>query len=336
MSGPVQESGNGGASIFLLITAVLSLLAASPAIAAFAMQPGDRVMRAETKNRLSFERMERMVSVPLAIIRRGDVAGGERSFEALHRNVVRRHGATSVEAADLLMAFGAVIHTDGRYGSESTAPNAALQARSLLYVRRAVAAYRATFGPDHPEVALALHSLADIVTELSPDDPSAEADAAFEEALRIRRAALGPSNAETLAALGRLADVRSLPSRTRRDPARIAAAAALYREALSQAQRAPGPFPEQQPTRWYIRLIRLYARNGQAAAALATFAEAAEGQQCMATHFMALEAAELLGEGGHDSEAQTLRERFTNERLAQCPELSDDLMLDEAARLPLT
>lgn len=305
---------------WLAIAAQLAWIATAQAVAITAVQGGDSAQdeRRETRSRLPRERMEALVAGPMARVRRGDMAGAERAFETLHDGVARRHGPGSVQAADLLMSFGAMLYNEGPGSSETRA------GRSVLYLRRAVEATRRAFGPDHPEVALALHSLADVLVEVAPNDPPAEAETALEDAYRIRLAAFGVANPETLAALGALAHIRGLPARTRGDPARIAAVAAMYRQGLAEARRATGQFPEQQPDLWRLRLARLYIRNGQPAAALAIIDEAAReaGGDCMETIPLVLGIANLLTEAGLEAQAERLQERFAIEQAGPCPSVA--------------
>jgi hypothetical protein len=83
-----------------------------------------------------------------------------------------------------------------------------------------VALYRGAFGPASPEVAVALHTFADVELKLHDERVTPAARAALEEAIRIRRAALGPDNPETLAAEERLGGIRfsSKGSPDERDP----------------------------------------------------------------------------------------------------------------------
>jgi hypothetical protein len=280
----------------------------------------DAPAKHETKDRLSTEHMEALVAGPMALVRAGDLAGGERAFETLLADATRRHGAGSAEAADLLMSFGVTVFTEGMMGAGSQA-NEALRPRAVPYLRRSVEAYRGSFGADHPLVAVALHSLALAMLDIAPDDPPAEAEAALEEAYRIRLAVLGPANPETLAALGGLADIRALPSRTGHDPARIAAVAAMYREGLAHAPHITGDFPEKQPRLWFMRLARLYVRNGQAAAALRIIDEAQRQSgawPCADMSLLETDVANLLQREGFAAEAEALSRRDPIDQMMEC------------------
>ena len=274
-----------------------------------------------TKDRLSTERMEALVARPMARVRAGDVAGGQRAFETLLDDTSRRHGTGSAEAADLLISFGVMVYSEGLIPSTGSEADNGLSARSLPYLRRSVEAYRRAFGPNHPLVALAQHSLGQAMVDLAAGDPPAEAEAALEEAYRIRLAALGPANPETLAALANVADIRGLPGRTGRDRARVAAVAAMYRQGLTQARRPMGAFPEEQPRFWYARLARMYVRNGQAAASLQVITEAervSDAWACVDMSLLVAEIANLLEQQGFATEAVALGRRDPIDRAMEC------------------
>lgn len=311
----------------LLIFAYLACIGVGPSMNAGVRAQADAPVRHETKDRLSTERMEALVAGPMARVRAGDVAGGQRAFETLLDDTSRRHGTGSAEAGDLLMSFGVMVYTEGLIPSTGSEADNRLRASSLPYLRRSVEAYRRAFGPDHPLVAVALHSLGQALADLAPDDPPAEAEASLEEAYRIRLAALGATNPETLAALANVADIRGLPGRTGRDRARVAAVAVLYRQGLAQARRPMGAFPEEQPRFWYARLARLYVRNGQAAASLqvVTEAERASGAwACVDMSLLVAEIANLLEQEGFATEAQALGRRDHFDRAMECLDRQDD------------
>ena len=78
----------------------------------------------------------------------------------------------------------------------------------MNYLRQAIPHYRKAFGPEHPEVAVALHSFADADVGLNKGRLTPEAEGALEAALRSRRATRGPDNRETRATEKRLARLR--------------------------------------------------------------------------------------------------------------------------------
>lgn len=312
---------------------LLTCISGTGALAGSAIQAQAGNGRQETKDRLTPEAMERLVTRPMARVRAGDAAGGERAFEALYADTVRRHGPGSAQASDLLMAFGVTLYSEWQTPSTGAEADETLRVRAVPYLRRSVDAYRAAFGADHPLVALALHSLADAMTDLAPDDPPAEAETALEEAYRIRRAALGRSNPETLAALRGLAHIRGLPSRIGRDSTRLAAVAAMYREGLAQATRPLSQFPEEQPRYWYGRLAGLYARNGQATAALQVVREAERASgawPCTDMSILRAEVANLLDRQGFTTEAEALTARDPIDEAMACLDRRDEPVVPTA------
>jgi hypothetical protein len=283
----------------LLLTIVPALVAAQGGDAA----PTGEVW--ETKNRLSPERMSELVSVPMSIVETRGLPAGKAAFERLLAAARVAHGERSAAVADLLTAFGVGLYT---FGLDSDDPR--IREESAPYFEAAVPAYRAAFGDAHPEVAVALNSYADVQQALHEDDPPQSAETALEEAYRIRLSAFGPANIETLASLRYLARARGLPSRTRGDPARIEAAAGLFRRLIARSSNDAEPRYLSAP---YGRtaLARMYARNGMAGEAreqLRLAAEQAarwdETERCA---FVAGETAEiesiLAGEAVGDRES---------------------------------
>jgi len=246
------------------------LLTTAPAGAAG--QDGDAAPAAEpseTKDRLSPGRMDALVRAPMSIVETGGLPAGKAAFERLIAAARAEHGERSVEIADLLTAFGVGLYVFGSLGDPR------IREESIPYLEAAVPAYRAAFGDAHPEVAVALHSYADVQLALHEDDPPQSAETALDEAYRIRLSALGPANVETLSSLRYLARLRGLPSRTRGDPARIEAAAGLFRQLIANSPNDPRLMYVSAP---YGRtaLARLYARNGMAGEARAQLRLAAQ------------------------------------------------------------
>lgn len=318
---------------WLILTAAISIFAAPETIGNFAAraQPDGVSGRRYTKDRLSEAQMAELVAGPMALVRDGRVGDAERAFEGIVQAAARRHGNGSVEVADRLTAFGVLIYIEGLNSGDVE-----MRRLSLPYLQRAVEAYRAAFGPSHPEVAVALNSYADVQTALNSDDPPPSAEAALEEAYDIRLSSLGPSNPETLASLLGLAEIRSAPSRTRGDPARIAAAAAMFRGGIPYARGGSGQAREEMPATWYFGLARLYARHRQLSNALGIVEEAERDLQgdahCVAFVTGAMGFAELLANEGYEEQAQALRMRYSFERLLSCPD-SDDT--ESLARMPV-
>jgi tetratricopeptide (TPR) repeat protein len=243
-----------GRPLFACLAAALGLVSLLVSGAARAGQPESAIPARdpETRDRIQGEALAALTAGPAGLIGRGRVAEAERAFEAL----LARQPPGTPAVSDHLTSFGLALFM---------AEDRNVRLRSIAYFRRAVAAARATFGPNHPELALTLNTYADAQTVLWPDDPPREADAALTEAYRIRLAALGAGNMETLANLIALADVTGLPSRTGGDGARIEAAAALYREAVRNAANRRGAAYgfEYNDFAIYLRLARMYACNGR-------------------------------------------------------------------------
>lgn len=150
---------------------------------------------AETKERISAAEMELLVEAPMATVEESGLAAGQAEFERLRRGTVARAGPGSIEEADLLTAFGLGLHERWTF-TEDRRYLVAAHAR----LREAVPAYRKAFGSGDPEVALALHSFADLDLLLHDRRPTPEAHAALREALAIRQRTLGPRHPETRAA----------------------------------------------------------------------------------------------------------------------------------------
>jgi hypothetical protein len=158
--------------------------------------------RPETKSRLTNAAMEQLVEDPIAVAREGGLAAGEEAFERLRERTERQYGSGSVQVADLREAFGVEL-----YVAWEEMDDRAFLAASREHLRAAVPAYRRAFGADDPEVAVALHTFADVEIKLH-DGPTPEAEAALREALRIRRDSLGWWNRETRATEERLESLR--------------------------------------------------------------------------------------------------------------------------------
>ncbi|HEX6742531.1 MAG TPA: tetratricopeptide repeat protein [Sphingomicrobium sp.] len=217
----------------------------------------------ETKDRLPDAKMERLAAQPMAVVRSEGVAAGKAAFERLLADTRMRKGPRSVEAADLLTAFAVELYL------ENPEPGSAEYEAAREYLKDAVPAYVAAFGPNHPEVALALNTRADIERKQSPDDPSPLVDSLLQQALRIRMKSLGPSNAETAANLAQLASISALPKRLERDPNGLATADSYYRRAITAA--VPGPEGDERSNKaaLELRLAELHARSGNPRVALA-------------------------------------------------------------------
>ncbi len=184
---------------------------------------------AETSDRMPEEAMAQLVTAPMSLVRSGDLKTASEIFERQIAAIREARGVGSVQEADLLMAFGVELFTETEVDEKD------LQRAALPYLARSVEVYRAAFGPVSPEVALALNSYADVLLVLNESKPTAEAEAALQEALRIRMAVLGRRNIETVATRAHLARLHGHPSVVKGDRERLARAAAEYEVAISDA-----------------------------------------------------------------------------------------------------
>ena len=98
-------------------------------------------------------------------------------------------------------------------------------------MREALRIDRASFGPDHPKVAIRLNNLAAL---LQATNRMAEAEPLMREALRIDRASFGPDHPNVAAQLNNLAQLLKATNR-------IAEAEPLMREALRIDRAGFGP-----------------------------------------------------------------------------------------------
>jgi len=156
-----------------------------------------------TKDRLSPERMDALVAGPMAVLKTSGLDAAQKAFEALVADTVRKHGKGTVREADLLTAFGVALDLEGINRDDQQ-----LERAAAPYIERAIPAYRAAFGPRHPEVALALNSYATLIHNFHDKALDAKAEAALVEAISIRIEKLGPENSETKTAQAELAMLR--------------------------------------------------------------------------------------------------------------------------------
>jgi tetratricopeptide (TPR) repeat protein len=215
--------------------------------------------RAETKDRLSPERIERLVRSPMRLVNEGHLSEGEAEFQRVLEDARRQHGPGSVEVADLYSSFGVKLFFEGSDESREA---------SRKYLEQAIPAYRTAFGQNHPEVAVALNDLASIEKILAPDDPPARVESLLREALRIRTQKLGPTNPETRATMTYLANVYSLPAWLERNPKHFDHADTLYRSAMVNAATGPKGDSVTNGASIRVRLAKLYARTGHQPEAL--------------------------------------------------------------------
>lgn len=216
----------------------------------------------ETQDRVPAEEIERLVARPMAKVEDGDLAGGIAVFEEMLRDTRAARGEQSAEVADLLIAFGV-----GLYMEHNTTDDPAVAEASLKYMRESVDAYRAAFGPIHPEVALAINSYADAIYQAAPDgEVPPEVISLLKDSLRIRLATLGKDNVESRANMAKLAN--RMVERAKHAGSPTNEAEELYRGALrnapanAEADRITGAVPIR------LNLAQLLAESGRSDAAL--------------------------------------------------------------------
>jgi tetratricopeptide (TPR) repeat protein len=248
----------------LLGLAVVSVsLSGGKLVATAALAQSEAPPRA-TKDRLPEDRLAEFVKGPMELFRAGRVAEAHRVLEKLVAEA--RERGDRVRAADLLTAYGVALYSEG----DADAPGDTRRA-AIPWLERAVTATREAWGPKHPETALALQDLADVLRKISPDAPPPEAELALREAYAIRRQALGPENGETLLTMAALADVLSAgPANS----SRYAEAGRLYSEAIRGLPAARVVHPLAEEVRARMGLARLHARAGRTAEALSEFERA--------------------------------------------------------------
>ena len=304
-----------------LLTALVSL----PVDAAFLSEGGESLGHIEaTKDRLSTARMEELVARPMSLVEAKGLAAGQQAFEQDVSTARQRYGERSVEVADLLTSFGVNLYILGLDRDDLQ-----LKQASLAYLEAAIPAYRASFGAAHPEVAVALNSYADVEIALQKDDPPANAEAALEEAYRIRVAALGPDHAETRSSLFSLAELKGDPARTQGDAKRIAAAAELFVQLISITPNQPELGMESAPLRRFA-LAQMYAENGmgneaadEARLALQQMEAWPPSDRCFIANFEILRLAGALAENGNDELARTMTDGKEFERMIACANQDD-------------
>lgn len=257
----------------------------------------------QTSERLSDVQLGRLVERPMDLVEHGDLAEAQRQFEREYAAILARKGERSLSPGDMLTAFGLGLLREEH------------DAEAVPYFRRAVAAYRRAVGPNDPELALALHTLADAIYG-QPRDPQAEppppeALDAMEEALRIRRASLGPHDAETAATYVRLGRLYGHPALTGGDAARVEAAARQARYGLELLPKCPNLDPVD------IHLARrtvieIYARNGRTREVIAALPAYMRGDQAL-NHGNVVDFETMLREAGDPAGAAEVRRRFGND-----------------------
>lgn len=205
----------------------------------------------ETKERVSQAQRKLIVAGPMALAEAGDLEGAKVAFESLMAWTRAGAGPDSLAEADLLSAFAVELCNDD------------YEEASIPYFKRAVAAYRAKFGENHPETALAVTDYGRALEQAYPSEERPESVAALREALEIRLATLGANNAETAMSMAYLAKALSHPDQLRGDPARLQEIIALLRRAIVAIEAAPNALPRDE---YAIRnrLVTVLKDNGHA------------------------------------------------------------------------
>lgn len=138
-----------------------------------------------------------------------------------------QEGGDALEARKLATQLERTF--ESRYGKDSPAYAEAVMFRalsifyedgpaSLPVFRESLRRYEAALGPQHVDVALALHTLADALDETNGDSSLSEIEGLYRRAFDIRNSALGPQNATTASAA--LAVARVLLRRAQLDQTR--------------------------------------------------------------------------------------------------------------------
>ncbi|MEA3032099.1 MAG: hypothetical protein QOH86_115, partial [Sphingomonadales bacterium] len=222
-------------------------------------------------------------------------------------------------------AYGVALYNEGEESDTGDTRSAAIP-----WLEQAVAATRSAWGPAHPETALALQNLADVIREVHPEAPGAAAEAALREAYRIRVATLGPGNVETLYTLKSLGDVLSAgPEAASPEAGRAAEAAEAYRRVIGVRPAVRDANAAEVKVIARLALARLLARSGRPADAAR---EASEAEQaalswrgrsagramlCRAYAIGAWKVAEALEANGAAAEALRMSAR-RDEGLSRC------------------
>jgi len=249
--------------IFLVVLMAAPLAGEAAAARTAAYQP----------DRLNGERVNQLVAGPGNLLGEGNVEGAVAAFDRLLASATAAHGAQSLEAADLLTAFGVVMA-----GQADVHPGLDLRRRALDYLERSIPIYRRVFGRGHPEVAVALNSWADVERARRPHWPG-PAEAALAEALRIRQASLGPRHRETLWTIIYLSDVRGRFALTGGVMTRAEPVAADLERAIALSAGSDAETARAYPVVANLRLARLLARHGQASRAIRAIEAAAAAER---------------------------------------------------------
>lgn len=305
----------------MICAALLTAIAAGPVEALLLSEASGSLpsQAPVTKDRLSTERMKELVKQPMLLVETKGLTVGQEAFERAVSTTRKVHGEQSTEVADLLTSFGVSLYILGLDDD-----NVRLKQASASYLKAAIPIYRASFGAEHPEVAVALSSYADVELALHKNNPPPDAEAAIKEAYRIRLAALGPDNAETRSSLFSLAELKGHPAQTLGDAERISAAADLFIQLIALTPNEPKLGMESAPLRRFA-LAQMYAQNDmgreatdQARLALQQIETWPAADRCFFANFGIARLASTLAINHNEELARTMTDGKEFERLMAC------------------
>jgi tetratricopeptide (TPR) repeat protein len=266
----------------------------------------------ETKDRLTPEEMDRMVEGPMLSVRSGNLARGGAEFWQLLRRSQGAGRDARLKTADLHSAFGVGLYSEAKNSEDRRLADAA-----ITHLRTAVAEYERAFGPRHPEVALAVTTLADGMAGLAGGRWLPERIPMYRRALSIRVEKLGVRNIETVASMVDLG--RALIEDPAADDAAKREALALYEEAKLSAPHGLHIGEELSPAKLEFGRAEALAALGRADEAIrsaerSTKALSDDGQ-CDVVAYFVERLGERLATIGRSVEA----ERLKSEAQGQCP-----------------
>lgn len=301
MAGLGASCGNRGGWRVIALPLLAILL--DPAISVAAPTPSAKA--AETTDAPVDTSAETLLAREIELIRKGRLAEAERS---LSRKMVAQRSPR--ERADLIGAFATQLFLNAPKLDDPTS------AKILDYLDRAIDAYRVVLGIDHPDVATALTRRAEVERLLHPADPAPWADAAYQQAYRIRFKHFGGSSLVTLSTLIPMAELKALPSRANGNPAEIEAAAGLLRRVIEEAALSRDEGADALRAEALEALKRLDGAygDGQPGAPRPQVMTAGATQQCAT-----LDLRDAILFSGEPGPLQLLRDRFAKAKLALRP-----------------
>lgn len=215
----------------------------------------------ETKDRLSPVQLAQMVEGPVVELAKRGLTAAEAKFQRLVDGARDANGRPTLKSADLHSGFGVELYLEA-----TASEDPAVEAASLNHLRLAAGIYEQVLGKQHPEVALALTSLADAMGELDKGRWIAERLPLYRDSLAIRRAVLGAHNPETVANMLDIAEV--LAQSPSLDAAMAGEALRLLDEAAANAPTNVPPGHELSKARFDLGRADIFAAQGRGAEAL--------------------------------------------------------------------